>query len=61
MRLVSFHCRKCGHQFELIRKTFDNDSGLACPECGAKEIEKADLPFYGKNADVARGSTFRFG
>ena len=40
MPLYEYHCRKCGKNFELLRRMQDADRDLECPECRSEEIER---------------------
>ena len=40
MPIYEFKCKKCGELFEALRSIGDTGKGLACPECGAKAVEK---------------------
>ncbi len=61
MPLYLYRCRRCGHNFELLRRIGDADSHLECPECGTKEPQKVITPFYGNGAGGGKGGAFRFG
>ena len=51
MPIYDFHCRHCHRTFELLVRTSDT---LACPECGADDLEKqVSLPAApGKTAGI---------
>jgi putative FmdB family regulatory protein len=34
--LYEFECKKCGKQFEEIRKLDENSDKAKCPDCGSK-------------------------
>ncbi len=34
MPIYEYHCEKCGHEFEVLQKSFDVDEA-PCEECGA--------------------------
>jgi putative FmdB family regulatory protein len=40
MPLYEYRCRKCGKQFELLRRMADADRDLVCPECRSEEVER---------------------
>lgn len=47
MPIYLYRCRRCGHDFELLRPMNQKDIEQKCPECGSKEIEKVAAPVYG--------------
>ncbi len=47
MPIYLYRCRHCGHKTELLRAMNEKDSELACPQCGAQEMEKVIMSFYG--------------
>ena len=40
MPLYEYHCRKCGKNFELLRRMQDADTGLECPACRSAKVER---------------------
>ena len=40
MPIFEFKCKKCGHQIETLTSRDEDGSGLECPECGHKGMEK---------------------
>ncbi len=38
MPLYDYHCRACGHEFEVLVRP--GDEGLACPSCKGRDLEK---------------------
>ncbi len=40
MPIYEYQCRKCGHNFEELRRMSDADEVRACPKCGAKKVER---------------------
>jgi putative FmdB family regulatory protein len=40
MPIFEFRCRKCSHQLETITSASEDGSGITCPVCGQKGMEK---------------------
>jgi putative FmdB family regulatory protein len=40
MPLYEYRCKKCGKQFERLRRMHDADREQECPECLSQEIER---------------------
>lgn len=40
MPLYEYRCRKCGKTFEMLWRMQDADSGLECPKCRSKKVER---------------------
>lgn len=40
MPIYEYRCGKCDHRFEQLVRSMNDDSGVACPECGSKRTEK---------------------
>jgi putative FmdB family regulatory protein len=59
MPIYSYRCRRCGHQFELLRAINEKDAVAECPDCGAKGPERCIMPFNACSAREKGG--FRFG
>jgi putative FmdB family regulatory protein len=36
MPIYQYNCHKCGHEFDLRRGIDEDDSEIACPQCGAR-------------------------
>ena len=60
MPIYLYRCRLCSHKTELLRAMNEKDSELACPQCGAREMEKVIMPFYG-SIPRRPGGGFSFG
>jgi putative FmdB family regulatory protein len=60
MPIYLYRCRHCGQKIEMLRSMNGKDSELACPECGARELEKLIMPFYG-GLPRGPGGGFSFG
>ena len=41
MPIYEYICKDCGRRFEALQRFGEDAEGLACPACGAKELEKA--------------------
>ena len=59
MPLYEYECRRCGKDFEVLRRMTDADSDLECPNCRAKDVERLLSTFAagGCNASRSRGFT----
>jgi putative FmdB family regulatory protein len=55
MPIYLYRCRHCGHKIELLRGMNEKDCELACPQCGAKEMSKVLMPFYGNIRGMGGG------
>lgn len=40
MPLYEYRCATCGHRFEILQRLGAGPEGLACPTCGATQLEK---------------------
>ena len=40
MPIYEYRCEECGHRFEVIQRLGEGADGLACPGCGAPELER---------------------
>ena len=40
MPMYEYRCRKCGEQFEKLRRMQDADLEQECPECQSEEVER---------------------
>jgi putative FmdB family regulatory protein len=40
MPIYEYRCADCSHRFEILQRMGENGDGLACPECGARKVEK---------------------
>jgi len=40
MPIYEYVCKKCSHQFELLRLSSNGFKGVKCPECGSGKAEK---------------------
>jgi putative FmdB family regulatory protein len=40
MPLYEYHCRECGHTFEMLRSMKDADADAECPKCHSAEVER---------------------
>jgi putative FmdB family regulatory protein len=60
MPLYEYRCRTCRHRFEILQRLGGGAQGLACPRCGAEELEKQFSTFAsgasgGESAGPAAG------
>jgi putative FmdB family regulatory protein len=54
--LYEYRCATCGSRFELLRRVGQSSEGVACPECGRKDVEKEVSTFAGAVAGSGGGS-----
>ncbi len=54
MPIYEYVCKKCSHQFELLRLSSNGFKDVACPECGSAKAEKKFSTF---SASVSGSST----
>lgn len=40
MPIYEYHCTKCGHNFELVRRIAQIDDAAPCPECRSKRTKR---------------------
>ena len=40
MPMYDYRCRECGHKFEELIFSWDEDKEIVCPKCSAKELEQ---------------------
>lgn len=40
MPIYEYRCGACGHAFETLRKTGDEDGDVACPACHRRRAER---------------------
>ena len=40
MPLYEYRCKKCGTCFEQLVSLADRDTGIECPQCGAKRPDR---------------------
>ena len=51
MPTYSFHCRKCGHNFDAILSFAEYEGKKAkCPKCGSKSLEQRLGAFFAKTS-----------
>ncbi len=54
MPLYEYHCRRCGRDFELLRRMQDADSELQCPKCRSKDVERLVSAFATGNCKSSK-------
>jgi putative FmdB family regulatory protein len=40
MPIYEYRCPACAHRFEVLQRMGEGADGLACPACGARQVEK---------------------
>jgi putative FmdB family regulatory protein len=56
--MYEYCCRKCGKQFEMLRRMQDADRDLTCPECRSEEVERLLSKFSSGGCASAGSSRF---
>jgi putative FmdB family regulatory protein len=55
MPLYEYLCKKCGHQFELLRKlSAGDDEEAKCPKCRSKSVERLVSSFSAGKCQASR-------
>ncbi|HRX83652.1 MAG TPA: zinc ribbon domain-containing protein [Phycisphaerae bacterium] len=52
MPIYEYHCNGCGHEFEEMTSMARRDAKLACPACGAKQVERKFSVFAAGKAEA---------
>ncbi|NIQ38114.1 MAG: zinc ribbon domain-containing protein [Proteobacteria bacterium] len=50
MPIYEYRCKACGHIFEMIRGTNEEDGGLLCPACHRRGVERLMSSFSSAGA-----------
>jgi len=45
MPLYEYTCKDCGSTFEQLIAARDRDSGVVCPDCGSKHVQRLICAF----------------
>lgn len=56
MPLYEYGCRGCGKRFEVLQRIGANASEVACPGCGAVDVEKKFSTFASAMSPASGGS-----
>ena len=56
MPIFEFKCKKCSHQLETLASRDEDGSGLECPECGHKGMEK-QLSMFSASGTESKASS----
>lgn len=40
MPIYEYQCRKCGHDFELMRRVGEMDAPTRCPQCKSRAVRR---------------------
>ncbi|HYO13912.1 MAG TPA: zinc ribbon domain-containing protein [Thermoanaerobaculia bacterium] len=56
MPLYEYRCRECGNRFEVLQRLGQGAEGLACPKCGAQQLEKQYSTFASAGGTAQGGS-----
>jgi putative FmdB family regulatory protein len=54
MPLYEYRCRDCGHRFEILQRLGQGPEGLACPRCGAEQLDKQYSTFASNTGEMAQ-------
>ncbi len=55
MPLYEYRCKKCGLEFELLRRVSDEDEETKCPKCRSKSVERVLSRFSAGKCGPSRG------
>jgi putative FmdB family regulatory protein len=55
MPIYEFQCRKCGQTFEMLFRSQDKQSGIACPKCKSPRTQRKLSAFSGKIGNTSTG------
>lgn len=58
MPLYEYRCQQCGEVFEQLRRAEEADRDVACPRCGAEEVERL-LSLFGQYSRGCGGGVRR--
>lgn len=61
MPIYEYKCNACGRDFEELVRSAAASRKVACPECGAREVERRHSVFAAHNAPVKSTSLPRGG
>jgi putative FmdB family regulatory protein len=50
MPIYEYQCRECDERFEVIMRSRDDESGLECPKCRARNVQKVMSVFSSHTA-----------
>jgi putative FmdB family regulatory protein len=56
MPLYEYRCRDCGHRFEILQRLGQGAEGLACPRCGADQLDKQYSTFASNAGETVQRS-----
>jgi len=55
MPLYEYRCASCDHRFEVLQRLGDDATGVECPHCGARQVEKLLSTFAARGASPGSG------
>jgi putative FmdB family regulatory protein len=55
MPLFEYHCRDCGHVFEVFTQRREPLAALKCPNCGKMKVERVLSAFSGTTSKGSCG------
>lgn len=55
MPIYEFRCRKCKHLFEVLFRSRDEKTAVACPECKSTRTQRMMSAFSGKIGNTNAG------
>ena len=56
MPIYEYRCRGCGHQFEILQRLGQGPEGLACPKCGADQLQKQYSTFASNTGNTGEAA-----
>jgi putative FmdB family regulatory protein len=57
MPIYEYRCRDCEHRFEILQRMGPGPEGLACPRCGADQLQKQYSTFASNTGEAAQRSS----
>ena len=57
MPIYEYRCRDCDHRFEILQRMGQGSEGLACPRCGADQLQKQYSTFASNTGETAHRSS----
>jgi putative FmdB family regulatory protein len=44
--IYEYHCKKCQHRFDLMRRLADRDNAATCPECKSRRTTRSTVTAF---------------
>jgi putative FmdB family regulatory protein len=56
MPIYEYECKKCRNAFEVLFRSGDEQTGIACPACNSRRTKRLMSAFAGKIGNTTGGS-----